>query len=482
VIVDAGGAICASASRGYDLIVPAPNRVEVDPEAVWRGFTTTAAVLVARGRRLGLSLSAMAVSSSVDESVFIDANGQPIGRVIMAPDTRSSAAFSDWLGRVGVERCWAVTGLPAYPPYAIARLLWLREHHPRLFMRVRRALDWSAFIASRLGLPATTDPSIAARTMAWDVSAGAWSSELLGLAEMSQSLFPSVVPAGSAIGVIADDAARKSGLPRGLSFVVGGMDQWLAAIGSGVVDPGQAAVGTGTWEALSAPLAAFPAFGEPLRRSGISVGPFVPGDRYAALATQSGGLVVRWFGEVFAPGRPIGSLLRSAPDRPTGLLVQPHLEGSLSPWMDPDSRMAIAGLALTTGRNELLRGVLEGITFELRENLSRIEASGVPLRELRASGGGARSRRWLQLKADVLGRPVATVGNTATAAYGAALLAGAGVGVFGPVAATARQFVRVERVYEPRPSFSRAYDEIFERYRQLYPALRSLTPPPPPAG
>src|SRR6266508_1535496 len=103
VIADADGAICASASRGYDLIVPAPNRVEVDPETVWRAFTTTAAVLLARGRRLGLSLSAMAVSSSVDESVFVDANGQPIGRVIMAPDTRSSPAFSDWLDRVGVE-------------------------------------------------------------------------------------------------------------------------------------------------------------------------------------------------------------------------------------------------------------------------------------------------------------------------------------------------------------------------------------------
>jgi xylulokinase len=251
------------------------------------------------------------------------------------------------------------------------------------------------------------------------------------------------------------------------------MDQWLAALGSGVTKPGQAMVVTGTWEALVVPLASFPTSLEPLRKSGISVGPFLSAHEHAGLATQiGGGSFVRWFRSVFAPARSFSAILRSAPDRPTGLLVLPHAEGSFSPWMDPESRVAITGVGLETSKGELLRGVMEGITFELRENISRFEQAGLTVGRLHASGGGARSSAWIQLKADILGRPVTTVDIRENAAFGAALMAGVAIRLFGDAADVARTHVRTTRVFEPRPAFARAYDEIYERYRQLYPALR----------
>jgi xylulokinase len=481
VLVDDEGNIRATAIRDHALRLPAPGTVEADADLVWAAFAQIARTLTRRARRKGLSIRALATSASVDESVFVDAAGRPVGPVIMAPDTRVSSAFWQWVRDVGPERIYAITGLPTYPAYALPRIIGLRRRRPRQFDRVARVLDWAAFVSSRLGLPPVTDPSIAARTMAWDVRAGAWSNRLLDAAGVSPTVFPGVVAIGSVVGEVPSEAGRPLGIPAGAVLVSGGMDQWLAALGSGVTSPGQAMVGTGTWEALVVPLASFPTSPEPLRTSGISVGPFLTVHEYAGLATQiGGGSFLRWFRGVFAPGRSFSAILRSAPDRPTGLLVLPHAEGSFSPWMDPESRIAIAGVGLDTSKGELLRGVMEGITFELRENISRFEQAGIRVGRLYASGGGARSSAWLQLKADVLGRPVTTVDVPENAAFGAALMAGAAIGLLGAAADVARSRVRTTRVFEPRPTFARAYDETNERYRQLYPALRVVRATPNP--
>jgi xylulokinase len=162
------------------------------------------------------------------------------------------------------------------------------------------------------------------------------------------------------------------------------------------------------------------------------------------------------------------------PDRVSELLVLPHIEGSYSPWMDPGSRSAITGLALDTTRGRLVRAALEGITFELRLNLKRLEAAGLGVAELRCTGGGARSRAWVQLKADVLERPMKLVDVAENGAFGAALLAGVGIGLFPAADVAAQQFVHAVETVEPRPAMVERYGEIFARYRELYPALRSL--------
>ena len=455
--------------------------VEADAEVVWSAFVAVVSVLARRARLGGLSIGAMAGSVSVDESVFVDASGRPLGLVIMAPDTRTSGAMWTWLERDSYQWLYGVTGLPRYPSHALPRLLWLRRRRPRQFAKVAGVWDWAAFIVARLGLPATTDPSVAARTMAWDIRAGTWSRAVLDAAELGEHLFPRVVPTGAVIGRLPSGVAHGLGLPVEVTMVAGGMDQWLAAVGTGVTDPAQALVGTGTWEAITAPLDHYPAAAEELRASGISIGPFVTPARYAAMASQiGGGALANWFREVFAPRQTLARLVRSVPDRPTGLLVLPHMEGSLSPWMDPASRGTISGFGLDTDRRTLLRGFMEGATFELRENLSRIEASGLRVTDIRASGGGARSLIWLQLKADVLGRPVTAVDVSENAAFGAALIAGGAVGLLPPIAMSSRDLVRPTHIYEPRAALTAAYDEIFMRYQQLYPALLALRRDSPP--
>jgi xylulokinase len=311
--------------------------------------------------------------------------------------------------------------------------------------------------------------------MAWDVAAARWSDELLDRAVVSPRLFPEVRPSGSLIGEIPSSIAEVLSLPDGVALVTGGLDQAVATLGAGVTEPGQAMVGSGSWEALSVLTAGSPSDTAPLRESGVALGPFVVPGRLAAMATQAGGgSLVAWLRDLLAPRLSIARFLRLAPDRVTDLLVLPHIEGSYSPWMDPASRSAIAGLALDTSRARLVRAVLEGITFELRLNLERLEAAGIGVAELRCTGGGARSRAWVQLKADVLERPMVLVDVTENGAFGAALLAGVGIGLFPAADVAAQRFVHARETVEPRPPMAERYREAFERYRELYPALRSL--------
>lgn len=475
ILVDDEGRSVALARAAYRLSTPAPGRVELDPEVLWRAVAEVVARVGRRARRLGLTIAALACSVSGDEAVMLDGEGVPVGPAIMALDTRATEAARRWAAAAGAERIYRITGLPAHPAHPLIQLLWLRQQEPERYGRVARVLCWEEYVALRLGLPAVSDPSVAARTMAWDVAAGRWSDELLDRAVVSHRLFPEVRPSGSLVGEISSSVAETLSLPAGVALVTGGLDQAVATLGAGVTEPGQAMVGSGSWEALTVLAAAAPEDTTPLRESGMALGPFVVPGRLTVLATQAGGgSFVAWLRDLLAPGLSIARFLRLAPDRASELLVLPHIEGSYSPWMDPASRSAIFGLALDTTRGRLVRAVLEGITFELRLNLERLEAAGIAVADLRCTGGGARSRAWVQLKADVLGRPMVLVDVAENGAFGAALLAGVGIGLFPAADAAAQRFVQAAETVEPRPPMVERYREVFERYRELYPALREL--------
>jgi xylulokinase len=473
VLLDGAGRQLAGGHRSYALSVPSPGRVELDPEAVWSAAATVIRRLGRHAARDRWRIAALACSVSVDEAVLVDGRDRPLSDVIMALDTRSAGTARRWAATAGEEIIYRITGLPVHPAHPLVRLLWLREHEPERFRRVARILAWEEFVAVRSGLPPTSDPSVAARTMAWDVAAGRWSTELLDLAGLPATLFPAVRPSGSVIGEIPAAVARTLSLPDGVVLVAGGMDQAVATLGAGVTRPGQAMVGTGSWEALTVILSAAPPDTTSLRSSGIGLGPFVTGRDLTAMATQAGGgALVGWLRDVLDPRLTVGRFLRLAPDRPSGLLVLPHLEGSYSPWMDPSSRAAVAGLSLETTPGMLLRGALEGITFELRLNVERLERAGVAIDEIRCTGGGARSAAWVQLKADILGRPMVLVDVTENGAHGAAWLAGHAVGLYPTVEIAAERFARPVRTVEPHPAMATHYEAAFARYRELYPALR----------
>jgi len=264
----------------------APGRVELDADDVWAAASTVIAVLGRRARRRGLRVAALAASVSGDEAVMLDSDERPVGPTIMALDTRSADTARRWAATAGGERIYRITGLPVHPAHPLVRLLWLREHEPDRFRRIARVLCWEEYLALRLGLPPVSDPSVAARTMAWDIDAGRWSGELLTLAGLPVGLFPDVRPSGQAVGEVPAPLAQALSLPAGVVLATGGLDQAVATLGAGVTEPGHAMVGTGSWEALTALTALPPRDTTALRTSGMALGPFVVPARLAALAPR----------------------------------------------------------------------------------------------------------------------------------------------------------------------------------------------------
>jgi xylulokinase len=426
-------------------------------------------------------VKALAFSASCDEVIAIDATGAPLGPCIMASDTRGGDEIDAVRAVLPEPESYRRTGLPVAAIHPLARIVWYRRHEPELAARAVRWLGWAEFLLMRLGLPVVADETTAGRWLAYDLTERRWWPEALASAGLDEGALPAVMPPSSVIGDLGS-AARRLGLDPGAVVAAGAFDQICAAVGAGLVEPGDVLVGSGSWEnctvVLDHPLA------DAALDRGIAWGRYVA-DRYAGLIMNpAGGSALRWFLEQF--GRdvdndarrtgadPVGALLRSLPREPAHAMFLPHLQGSHAPWRDPRSQGAIVGLTLATTREELLRAVLEAITLELRLNLEALPGGPDLRTPIRNTGGGARSPEWVQMKADVLGRPIATVTAREPGCLGAAILAGVAAGAYSSVPTAQRRLCRLDRIVEPDPGAQAQYDARFALYRTFYPTVRDL--------
>ena len=331
-----------------------------------------------------------------------------------------------------------------------------------------RLLSWPEWIATRLGLPPSVDPTLAARTLAYDVPAGRYATPTLAT-RLPADLLSGVVPTGTVIGIIPGRHAGHLGLRADVRFVMGGFDQAMATLGAGAIEPGVAHDGNGSWEALSMrvpPDALVLGPGE----GGWSVGPSateVPD--LEAMASWVGGLALRWVVGLATGGRAGDAAMRRALGRlPPGgarAVADVDLGTSLAPLLG--GRGAIAALDLGVGHADLVLAVLDGLAHRLRDATRALTRFGVQATRIRASGGGTRSDRWLQLKADATGLVVERVAVEEAGAFAAAVMAGSAVGVLPPPDAAIRELVTVARGFEPDPAAVTRHAERAERHRAL---------------
>jgi xylulokinase len=332
---------------------------------------------------------------------------------------------------------------------------------------------------------AVTSRCLASRTQLCNVETGEWDPEILQALGLEVGRLAEIRTSGTFVGCLHPDLTARLGLATAPAVVTGGHDQACGALGVGLTSPGLASVSTGTAEVVEVALAA-PVVSEPLYEGNISVySHVVPGLHLAMTLNHSGGLALRWFRDGFCEPQLAQSaatgedaydlILTGAAADPTGLLVLPHLSGAGTPTFDTASKGAILGLTFSTTRSDIAKAILEGLTYELRLNLELLRAGGVRIDVLRAIGGGAKSKLWLQLKADITGIPVVTPRVTEAAAFGAALLAGRGVGLFESTADVASRFLELTQTYAPDPARHEAYSRLFELYRQVYPAVAPIS-------
>ena len=483
VVFDADGVLLASAAREYAVELPQPSWAEQDIEAVWQlALLAMGEAVAAAGTpavaAVGLSVHGEAVTP-VDDAL------RPLRPTILGMDTRTDEQ-NEWLrARFGARALFERTGMPIHTINTLPKLLWIREHEPGVWAAADRFLLVEDYLIARLtGQPAIS-ACLASRTQLFDLQAGEWSTEILDAIGLESSRLAPVSESGTAVGELSTELVDRLGLAIAPVVVTGGHDQACGALGVGLTRPGLAMVSSGTAEVVEVALGSA-VVSEPLYEGNISVYRATVPDLFLAMTlNHSGGLTLRWFRDGFCEPQ-VEQAARSGADAydlmlegtsadPTGLLVLPHLAGAGTPTFDTASRGAILGLTFSTSRTDLAKAILEGLTYELRLNLDLLREGGVAIDVLRAIGGGAKSALWLQLKADVTGIPVITPRLTEAAAFGAALLAGAGAGLWPTAAAGAERFLELTDTYEPDPGRHAAYSELYERYREVYPAVAPIS-------
>ena len=482
-VFEEDGRLVSRAGRECGVDMPQAGWAEQDAEAVWRlAQEALGQAIAAAGQG---AIAALGLSVQGEAVMPVDAGGRALAPAILGMDTRT-ADENRWLGeRFGPEQLFRRTGMPVHTINTLPKLLWLKRHRPDLWHGAARFVLYEDFLIHRLvGEPAISH-CLASRTQLYDLASGRWWEEMLSALELDPERLSPVRPSGTAVGPMRAELAASLGLAQPPLVVTGGHDQACGALGAGLTRAGLAMVSTGTAEVVEVALAT-PTLNRTLCQGNVSCYAHVLSGLYLAMTlNHSGGLLLRWFRDTLCGeerrraevegGDAYDLILAGASREPTGLLVLPHFAGSGTPWLDTASKGAIVGLTFATRRQDLAKAILEGLTFELRTNLDLLQEGGVGICELRAIGGGARSDLWLQLKADVTGIPVVAPRLTDAACWGAALLAGAGAGCLESAAQAAEAALELGRRFVPDPARAARYGARYALYRELYPALSSLS-------
>lgn len=476
-VVNGDGEIIHTGYQDYPVSRAAAAH-EVDANEIWqtvRGLLSQAAAKIH-------DIEAIGITSFGESFVLTDKEGTPLLSTMLYTDPRGKAEAEQMTQRLTDETIFSISGVAPHPMYTLPKLMWIRRNKPEVFSKAAFVFLVGDFIAFRLTGERKIDFSLAARTMGLDIRARSWSETIFLAAQLDSNMFSTPVPTGTMVGTLRHGIAQEFGLSERTQVVACGHDQVAAAVGSGVLQSGKAANGAGTVECMTPVFAGIPENGFMLRDH-FPIIPFLEDGLFCCYAFSfTGGALLKWFVERFgagyierakAEGKSIYAVMEAQmQDEPTGILVLPHFAGAATPYMDPGAKGAMVNMTLAHSTPDLYRAVLEGIVYELRTNQERLAESGISVQSMRASGGCARSRDWLQIKADVLNLPIERLAHDEAGTIGGIMLTALAKGMFLSHAEAADAMVRVTHTVEPRANMVAAYKEQYARYRELYSALR----------
>ena len=405
-------------------------------------------------------IEAMGVTSFGEAFVLTDGEGAPLRPILLCTDSRGRdecAAFADSFGS---ERAVRISGVKPSECYSFPKLMWIKAHEPETYARAKFVMLVEDYVIFLLTGRRVIDYSLAARTAAFGIRSLGWSEEILSAAGLDARMFSEPVPTGTVAGT----------MPDGTKVIAAGHDQVACAVGAGVFAPGVCAEGAGTVECLT-PVFATPPEGTKFQDDNYCAVPYF-GNYVTYAYSYTGGELLRWCSASICHAK--HEVLQQGYAGPTGLLVLPHLAGAATPYMDSGSKGAVVGLTLATTERDLYFACMEAVCYEMRLNVERLAASGVKFDRLVATGGGAKSKLWMQMKADVLGLPFDTLETEDAGTVGSAMMAGVAAGAFADLTAACAVMVRKTGAFVPDPARKSQYDAIYKRYEKLYAAVRPL--------
>ncbi|MBN1248969.1 MAG: hypothetical protein JXC32_15020 [Anaerolineae bacterium] len=472
------GRMLASAYREHRIAHPQPGWAELDATAVWAETQDAIREVATQvAEQAGADpIQAVAVSSLGEAVVPVSRDRRILAPSMLNFDVRGGAYLERLEAALSAEALYAINGNTWGNHYGLTKVLWIKEHQPVLYERTDAFLLWSSFVATMLGAEPVVDTTLANRTLLFDLEAEDWSESLLAISGIDRKKLPATAPSGTVIGTVAPNLARDLGLPAGVAIVTGAHDQCANAVGCGVIEPGRAVYGMGTYICITPVFRRRPDSRVMLDRGLNTEHHAVPG-AYVSFLYNQGGSLVKWYRDTFAAAehraaQAVGEdvydqLFAELSEGPSGVMAIPHFTTTGPPDFIADAAGVIAGLRLETPRGAVLKGLVEGATFYLKDCVDKLPATGIRIDDFRAVGGGSKSDAWVQLSADILGRPLTRPRVTEAGALGAAIIAGVGSGVFADYPSAVGAMVVPERTFEPDMTLHHRYSAWFERYQEL---------------
>jgi xylulokinase len=480
VVLNEEGRVVASATDEHaPFASPQTGWAEQDPADWWRACKGAVRAVLKQDGISADEIAGIGLTGQMHGTVLLDEGGRVLRPALIWCDQRTDAQCRALTERVGAERLIELTLNPALTNFSLTKMLWVREHEPELWAHVRSFLLPKDYVRFRLTGERATDVADASGTLLLDVTRRRWSEEMLAATELDEKLLPAVYESPEVCGRVSAEGAAETGLREGTPVVAGAGDQAAGAVGMGIVRPGMVSATIGTSGVV------FAATAKPSLDSFGRVHTFchaIPERWHVMGVTQAAGLSLRWFRDRFGtatedrrdPYERLSEEAESAPPGSDGVLWAPYLMGERTPHLDPFARAALVGLTAGHTRSHVIRAILEGVAFSLRDTLTIFEEMHVPVERIRLGGGGARSPLWRQIQADVYGRAVEIVEAEEGGAYGAALLAGVGGGLWQDVDAACEAVVRVAVRVESDTATAALMNRRYEMFRALYPALRAI--------
>jgi xylulokinase len=481
--INAKGKILAQATAIYPCYHPKPMWSEQDPEDWWQATVKTVRSVVKAAKLKATDVRAIGLSGQMHGSVVLDRNNRVVRRALLWNDQRTAAECAEIEKRAGGrKRLIEMVANPALTGFTAPKILWLRNNEPKSFDKTVKVLLPKDEIRRRLTAEFATEVSDASGMLLLDVVRRRWSKELLDKLELDQSLLAPCYESSDVTGTLSREAAKMLGLGTDCMVVGGAGDCAAGAVGNGIVKPGVLSTSIGTSGVVFVhsetpqvdPEGRLHTFCHAVR-----------GEWHMMGVTLAAGGSLQWFRNAAcqtlaaeAKRRKIDAydvLTEEAAVTPTGaegLLFLPYLAGERTPHADPNARGAFVGLTLKHGRGHLVRAIMEGVTYSLRDCLAVIEEQGVAVKQVRASGGGARSSFWRQMQADVMGKTVVSMAADEGPGYGVALLAAVGAGEFKDVVEACEATVKTTGQTKPAVAARKAYDKAFPVYQRLYRSLK----------
>ena len=482
VLFDVNGQAIASETVEYPLHQPQNGWAEQAPEDWWDAARTTIRSVIDQSGVKAEDIKGLGISGQMHGLVLLDADGNVLREAILWCDGRTQEECDEITNTIGRERLIQITANPALTGFTAGKILWVRKHEPELWAKVRHILLPKDYVRFKLTGEYASEMSDASGTNLLDVPNRCWSKEILDALNIDDSLMPRLTESSDVAGYITSEAAQLTGLVAGTPVAGGAGDNAAAAVGTGVVVEGKAFTTIGTSGVVFA------------HSDKVQIDPqgrvhtfcaAVPGAYTVMSCTLAAGLSLKWYRDTFCQAEidaakemdtdPYILMNQQAEKSPIGanrLIFLPYLMGERSPLLDSNARGAFIGLSAIHTRKDLLRAVMEGVTYSQRQNLDVLRAMHVAPDTMLACGGGAKSPFWRKMMADVFNMPVKTVKNTEGPALGAAILAGVAAGIYKDIPSACAQVIRENEPLTPGAAEHNAYERVYSVYESLYPALK----------